>query len=173
MRTTVNFCQVCGNTMIEQMAHGKHRPVCPACGFVHFADPKVAVVVFIEQDDRVLLVRRTMNPERGKWALPAGYVDAGEHPQEAAQREVLEETGLEVEIARLVGVEGGPNTTDTSEGASIVIIYEADVLNGTAHPLDDADAVLWIAANDPLPDIAFESTRTMIAAWITRQNDQS
>ena len=165
MRPSVNFCQVCGQPMVERMAHSKLRPVCSACGFVHFADPKVAVVVFIEQENRVLLIRRTMNPERGKWALPAGYVDAGEHPQDAAQREVHEETGLEVEITRLVGVEGGSNNT----GASIVIIYEARVLNGIAHPLDDADAVLWVAADDPLPDLAFESTRTMISKWIAHQ----
>jgi ADP-ribose pyrophosphatase YjhB (NUDIX family) len=169
MKSPVNFCQVCGHAMTEKLAHGKIRPVCPACGFVYFADPKVAVVVFIEQDNRALLVRRTMNPERGKWALPAGYVDAGENPQEAAQREVHEETGLNVEITRLVGIEGGSDKADASGGASIVIIYEANVLNGVARPLDDADAVLWIAANDPLPDIAFESTRTMIAAWIARQ----
>jgi 8-oxo-dGTP diphosphatase len=166
MRPPVNFCQVCGHAMIDQLAHDKIRPVCPNCGFVHFADPKVAVVVFIEQDKRVLLVRRTMDPERGKWALPAGYVDDGENPQDAAIREVGEETGLEVEITRLVGVEGGPD----NPGASIVIIYEARVLNGTARPQDDADAVCWYEADDPLPEIAFESTRKMLAAWIEAQH---
>jgi 8-oxo-dGTP diphosphatase len=165
MRPPVNFCQVCGHAMIEQMAYGKLRPVCPVCGFIHFADPKVAVVIFIEQNKRVLLVRRTMNPEQGKWALPAGYVDAGEDPQDAARREVLEETGLSVEITRLVDVEGG----STDSGASIVIIYEGNVLNGTARPRDDADAVLWYGVDDPLPDIAFASTHTMIAEWLARQ----
>lgn len=165
MRPPVNFCQVCGHAMIHKLAHGKIRPVCPECGFVHFADPKVAVVVFIEQDKRVLLVRRTMNPERGKWALPAGYVDAGENPQDAAIREVGEETGLEVEITRLVGVEGSPD----NPGASIVIIYEAKVLNGTARARDDADGIYWYAADDPLPEIAFESTQKMLAAWIETQ----
>ncbi|MBN1565109.1 MAG: NUDIX hydrolase [Anaerolineae bacterium] len=157
--------------MAEQMAHGKLRPVCPACGFIHFADPKVAVVVFIEQHNRVLLVRRTMNPEQGKWALPAGFVDAGENPQDAAQREVREETGLEVAITRLVNVKGGPDSTKPASGASIVIIYEAQVLNGAARALDDADAVLWYAATDPLPDIAFASTRSMLNAWIAHQQN--
>jgi ADP-ribose pyrophosphatase YjhB (NUDIX family) len=78
-------------------------------------------------------------------------------------------TGLDVEITRLVSVEGGQNNAGTLGGASIVIIYEAKVLNGTARPRDDADAVCWYAADDPLPEIAFESTRKMLAAWIGAQ----
>src|SRR5690606_33499003 len=108
MTPPVNYCQVCAAPMVDRMAYGKLRRVCPACGFVHFDDPKVAVVLFIEQDDRVLLVRRGINPERGKWALPAGYVDAGEDPREAAVREAREETSLEVRITRLLDVMG-PN----------------------------------------------------------------
>ncbi len=168
MRAPVNFCQVCGTAMIDQHAHGRLRRVCPDCGFIHFADPKVAVVVFIEQDKRVLLVRRSMDPARGKWALPAGYVDDGEDPQAAAMREVREETGLTVEITQLVGVEGGPDQSEGS-GASIVILYTARVISGEAHPLDDADAICWYAAADPLPDIAFESTHTILTDWIARQ----
>jgi 8-oxo-dGTP diphosphatase len=165
MRPPVNYCQVCGHTLTDRWAHGKMRRVCPACGFVHFDDPKVAVAAFIERDNRVLLVRRAMNPERGKWALPAGYVDYGENPREAVIREVREETGLEVEVTRLVSVDGSPGTF----GASIVIIYAASVVNGSARPQDDAEAVLWLSASDSLPELAFESTRTMLNAWLERQ----
>jgi 8-oxo-dGTP diphosphatase len=165
MRAPVNFCQVCGHAMTDRLAYGKIRRVCPECGYVHFIDPKVAAVVFIEQDRRVLLVRRAMNPERGKWALPAGYIDDGEDPREAAIREVSEETGLAIEITHLIGVQSGPDL----HGASIVIIYAGRVLAGVAHPLDDADDVLWVTAGDPLPDLAFESTRRMLEMWKTRQ----
>jgi 8-oxo-dGTP diphosphatase len=169
MRAPVNFCQVCGHSMTDRLAFGKHRRACPSCGYIHFSDPKVAAVVFIEQDSRVLLVRRVMNPERGKWALPAGYIDDGEDPREAAIREVREETGLDIEITRLIDVQSGPSAL----GASIVIIYAARVLKGIAQPLDDADAVLWYAAQDPLPDLAFESTRQMLETWRARQRGQS
>ncbi len=162
MRAPINYCQVCGHEMQDKQTYGKVRRVCSACGFIHFEDPKVAVVAFIEKDDRVLLVQRAMNPERGKWALPAGYVDYGEAPQQAVIREVSEETGLEIAVTRLIAVEGEPGTF----GASIVIIYAASVLNGTARPQDDAQAVLWYAASDPLPELAFESTHTMLASWL-------
>lgn len=169
MRPPINFCQICGHEMQDKHAHGKLRRVCPSCGFVHFQDPKVAVVAFIEKDERVLLVQRAMNPERGKWALPAGYVDYGEDPQQAVIREVNEETGLEIEVTRLIDVEGGPGTF----GASIVIIYAASVLNGVARPQDDANAVLWYAASDPLPELAFDSTHAMLGTWLQTKRGAS
>lgn len=165
MKPPVNFCQVCGHAMTDQHAYGAVRRVCPACGFIHFPDPKVAAVVFIEHKQRVLLVRRKMNPGRGKWSLPGGFVDYGEDPRAAAVREALEETGLEIAITDLVNVR--------SNGGPIVITFTARVLNGVAHPQDDADAVCWYSADDPLPDIAFESTQTMLADWVQRQRDSA
>jgi len=143
------------------------RRVCPACGFIHFEDPKVAVAAFVENRGRVLLVRRAYNPQRGKWALPAGYVDYGEDPAAAVIREVKEETGLDVAVAGLLSVIGGP----AESGASIVITYAATVLGGAARPHDDADALLWLSPGDALPDIAFDSTRQALAAWQRRWND--
>ncbi|MBN1201146.1 MAG: NUDIX hydrolase [Anaerolineae bacterium] len=164
-RPPVNFCRVCGHHMEDRLAFGQVRRICPDCGYVHFNDPKVAAVVFIEQDNRVLLVRRTVDPERGKWALPAGYIDDGEDPRAAAVREVCEETGLDVEITRLLDVQGAP----AALGASIVIIFAARVTGGTATPQDDAEAIMWYAASDPLPELAFDSTRQMLRAWIGSQ----
>jgi 8-oxo-dGTP diphosphatase len=164
----VNYCQVCGTKMEDRQAFGKVRRVCPACGFVHFRDPKVAAVTFIEKDGHVLLIRRAVDPERGKWALPAGYIDYGEDPRRAAAREVYEETGLTVTITRLIEVEGGPGTY----GASIVIIFAARVVNGVAQPRDDAEAVRWYAPSDPLPDLAFESTHMMLDRWIKHRQEQ-
>jgi len=161
-RPPINYCQVCGHAMEDRAAFGQTRRVCPECGFIHFNDPKVAAVAFIEQAGRVLLVRRAMNPERGKWALPAGYVDYGEDPRDAAIREVREETGLEIEITQLIDVQSGPGTF----GASIVIIYAARVIDGAAQPQDDVDAVLWYGVDDPLPELAFESTRLMLNTWL-------
>lgn len=147
--------------MTDQVRHGKQRRTCPACGHIHFNDPKVAAVVFVEHQQRVLLVQRAMNPERGKWALPGGYVDAGEDPAQAAIREVYEETGIEVTITGLVAVR--------SNGGPIVITYTAQAKNGAARPGDDAHAVRWFSAQEPLPELAFESTQTMLTEWVRRQ----
>lgn len=131
------------------------RAVCPACGFVHFTDPKVAVGTLIEKNGEVLLVRRINEPQRGYWSFPAGFMDAYEEPEEAACRECLEETGLEVKIKDLASVVGG---REHPNGADIVIIYRAEITGGELHPGDDADQVGFFSRDD-LPPLAFRATR--------------
>src|SRR5690606_11928467 len=116
------FCPRCGHEMTRAYAYGKERSLCEACGFIHCRDPKVAAVVFVTDGERVLLVQRAVNPQRGKWSLPAGYIDYGEDPREAAVREVEEETGLRVSISRLIDVLGPDSRAEGP--ASIVILFE-------------------------------------------------
>ncbi len=157
----VRFCPRCGAALTHAERFGQVRPLCPACGYVHFFDPKVAAAVFVEDGARVLLIRRGVDPERGRWALPAGYIDAWEDPREAAVREVAEETGLEVRITRLVDV----LHSATRPGASIIIVYAAVMTGGALCPRDDAEAAAWFGP-DEIPDLAFESTRQMVDRWI-------
>ena len=138
---------------------GKMRPVCPQCKWIHFEDPKVAAAVLVEQDGRVLLVRRTNEPFRGLWTLPAGFIDAGEDPARAAERECLEETGLSVRVKRVLDVIAGQ---EHERGADFIIIYEAGVLGGKLAPNDDADAAEWFEYNN-LPPLAFSATRQALA----------
>ena len=137
------------------------RPVCPACGRIHFYDPKVAAGVLIEQAGRVLLVQRTQDPGRGLWTLPAGFVDAGEDPAVAAVRECLEETGLEVELDGLFDLVAG---RAHPRGADIVIFYLARVIGGELRPGDDADSAAFFGP-DELPELAFEATRRSVHRW--------
>lgn len=154
----VNFCPSCGSPVTYQHAFGRERPVCPACGRVHFQDPKVAAAALIQLDGKVLLVRRGVDPERGKWSLPAGFVDAGEDPQRAAARECLEETGLEVEISGLLEVVAG---REHPEGADIIIVYRARVVGGELKPRDDAEEAEFFPPHSP-PPLAFEATRVVL-----------
>src|SRR5690606_22403272 len=112
-------------------------PVCPSCDHTVYFDPKVAVVVFTLWAEHVLLVKRAIDPKKGFWALPAGFVDADEDPQAAARREVREETGLEARIDRLLDVY---HTLDDGGLASIVIAYAATITGGELHADDDAEA---------------------------------
>ena len=97
------YCPECATPLSAAVHFGKSRPACPNCGWIYFADPKVAAGVVLMQGGRVLLVRRVNEPHRGHWTLPAGFVDAGEDPRLAAQRECLEETGLSVRAGRVHG----------------------------------------------------------------------
>lgn len=160
IKRTFDFCPYCGTALTDQFLLGHLRRACSVCRFIQFDDPKVAACVFILQDERVLLVKRGAEPEMGRWALPAGYVDYGENPVAAAKRETLEETGLIVEIERL-------NDVLYDQQEVIVIVYDAIPIGGTLAAADDAEEVGWFGRDD-LPDIAFESTRLVLSRWITR-----
>lgn len=137
---------------------GKPRPVCPACGFIHFSDPKVAAGVLVEENGAVLLVRRINEPQQGLWSIPAGFIDADEDPRAAAARECREETGLEVRISGLVGVIGG---REHERGADIVIVYRAEISGGQLQAGDDADRAIFFPRAS-LPPLAFRATRIVL-----------
>jgi ADP-ribose pyrophosphatase YjhB (NUDIX family) len=112
----------------------------------------------------VLLILRGVDPQRGKWDCPAGYVDRGEDPAQAAVRETAEETGLRVEIARLIDV--------LFDNGIIVILYAAQVVGGALRAQDDAADARWFGPLD-LPELAFRSTQVLITTWICKRDKTS
>src|ERR1700730_2314075 len=93
---SAGYCLMCGTPLEARHHEDRDRPTCPACGFVHYLDPKVAVAVILGAERGVLLCRRCIDPGSGLWSFPAGYVNRGEVLEEAAAREVLEELGIVV-----------------------------------------------------------------------------
>lgn len=159
----IRFCPQCGAHVQERPFEGKPRPTCSRCGFVVFADPKVAASVLIARDGRLLLVRRSIDPARGLWCFPGGYVDYGEDPAHAAARECMEETGLDVHDVCLLDV--------AFNGTTIVISYTAAVAaDAEPVPGDDADAAGWFALAD-LPPLAFWTMERAIEAWLQRTKE--
>ena len=154
----VKFCPRCGTPVERRDKFGAVRPVCPNCHYIHFQDPKVAAAVLVEEGSRVLLVRRINEPFRGLWTLPAGFINGGEDPAEAAARECLEETGLTVRVTRVHDVISG---REHERGADFVIVYIAEVISGEMRPADDADAVEWFERSN-LPQLAFKATRKVL-----------
>jgi ADP-ribose pyrophosphatase YjhB (NUDIX family) len=140
------------------MRFGKVRPVCPQCGWIYFANPKVAASVLVEQDGRVLLIRRAKDPFRGLWTLPAGFVDAEEDPARAAERECLEETGLSVLVTAVMDVIAG---LEHLRGANMIIFYRAEILSGQLTAQDDADQAAFFSLYD-LPPLAFQATKRIL-----------
>jgi ADP-ribose pyrophosphatase YjhB (NUDIX family) len=158
MEPEVNYCPRCGTAVSLAERFGRQRAVCPNCGWVHFADPKVAAAILLEENGRVLLVRRVNEPFRGMWTLPAGFVDSDEDPAHAAERECLEETGLTVHASGVLDVIAG---REHPRGADFVIVYRGEVLSGTLQAADDADQAKWFDRSE-LPSLAFRATETVL-----------
>ena len=158
----VKFCPRCGTALESSHRIGRLRPVCPSCGWIFFPDPKVAAAAFVVHDGKVLLTRRTNSPKRGLWTLPVGFVDAGEDPARAAERECLEETGLRVQVTNLLDVISGQAHP---RGAHILIVYRAETLGGQLHPGDDADQADFFSP-DEFPPLAFESTGQILERFL-------
>lgn len=140
------------------------RHVCEECRFVHYLDPKVAAGVIVPHEGRVVLLRRAIEPEYGKWVFPGGFVDRGEHPREAAAREAREEAGIEVAVADLLGVYHEPPGSPV-----VLIVYHARIVAGEPIAADEAlDFGLFAPDAIPWPELAFPTTRAALRDYVAR-----
>jgi 8-oxo-dGTP diphosphatase len=162
-RQSIIYCPYCASEVEHREIAQRHRPFCGSCETAFFEDPKVAVAVVIEQNDQVVLQRRTIDPGSGLWTFPSGYVDRGEPLEEAAVREAWEEVGLQVELQRLLGVYSSPGET------VVLNVFVATPQAGRLQSLDENDAVGYFSP-DNLPELAFPNDQDIIETW--RSGDQ-
>jgi len=120
-----------------------------------------------DERGRVLLARRAQEPFKGRWDIPGGFLEEGEHPLDGARRELREETGLEVELLEFLGAWMDSYGGDSTAEATLNLYWTARAVGGEAAPADDVDDLRWFAP-DELPDedeLAFENVPLVLAAW--------
>jgi ADP-ribose pyrophosphatase YjhB (NUDIX family) len=151
-----HYCPKCGGSLElrEIKAGDSPRLVCTACGFVFYLDAKVAVGTIVRtSDDRIILVRRGIEPGYGRWVFPSGFVDRGEEIRAAARREAREESGLDVRIDGLL------NVYSYAGRAPIVIVYTATALDGElATDEEGLEVAPFSLDRIPWDELAFRST---------------
>jgi 8-oxo-dGTP diphosphatase len=160
--TTVRFCPLCGAPLAREAVPPDHREhaVCTRCRFVFYLNPKLVGATIPEQDGCVLLTRRSIDPGRGLWTFPGGFVDWGETVTDAAVRETFEETGLKVDLTGLLNVYTYP-------AAPVIVVYRAVVVGGALATCDENDQLEWVAPDAiPWPTLAFQSTREALREWM-------
>ena len=160
------FCPRCGGTLESRLlkATEPERLVCGSCSFVHYVDPKVAVGTIITDDNgRIVLVRRAIEPGYGKWVFPGGFIDRGETVEAAALREAREECGLDVRLDRLVNIYSYPGV------AVIIIAFAATAIGGCLACDDESlEAQAFAPENIPWEELAFKSTREALQEFLKR-----
>ena len=123
-----HYCLQCGTQMVTREIENMDREQCPACGWIHYRQLKVSALVLVENHaGEILLGVRGHQPWKGFWNFPAGYVEFNETPEDAAIREVMEETGLKIEIGKLAGTYF---YDDDARGNGLLVVFWAGVVGG-------------------------------------------
>ncbi|MBI2756705.1 MAG: NUDIX hydrolase [Chloroflexi bacterium] len=155
----VGYCARCATGLELRWQEDRDRPTCPACGLVVYVDPKVAVAVVVGGPAGILLGRRNIDPGRGAWSFPAGYVNSGEVLEEAAVREVREELGVEVRLGPLVGV------YSAAGDPVILVVYDGTLISGPVQPDGREVSEAAMFPLDSLPTMAFRHDAQIIQDW--------
>ena len=164
MSASLNFCSRCGTALEFGTVPGEDRErlACPNCNFVAYVNPRLVVTTLpVDAEGRLVLIRRGIEPGRGAWAQPGGFLEVDETVSEAAIRETYEETGLIVEPGEIVGL------YSRLEAAVVVIAFEARVLGGQFRINPEATEIEAFApAAIPWPEVAFLTSQWAIRDWI-------
>jgi ADP-ribose pyrophosphatase YjhB (NUDIX family) len=167
LAASINHCVQCGGRLQLGPVAGEERDrlVCTACGHISYVNPRLVVTTIpVTEDGHVLLIRRGLEPGRGLWAQPGGFLEVDETVTEGAIRETLEETGLQVVPGEIVGLYA------RLEAAVIVLVYEARVVGGEARTGPEAlDVRAFPPEEIPWPEIAFRTTWYALIDWLARR----
>lgn len=157
-----HYCVNCGAVLVPREIEGKMVEACPNDDFVLWRDPKVVTSVVVVQDGRIVLGRRDIEPGRGLWCLPGGFVNHDEDPVDAASRECREEIGAQVEVTRLLGVYHIAKTTASS---MVGVAYEARLVHGALLAPGVEMTEVGLYSEDALPEMAFPSQRWILEEY--------
>lgn len=155
------YCPMCAEPLVERYVHDANRLVCPKCGFILFLAPKLVAVVTVMHRGKVLLGRRNIDPGLGEWSFVSGYIDRGEKVEEAAIREVKEETNLDAQLERLIGIFSGRGNP------YVILAFQASIVNGDLSKLaaqPDEVSELAFFSLDEMPRLAFPTDTAILQA---------
>lgn len=164
---SLNFCSRCGSPLVFGAIPGEDRDrlACTACGHVVYVNPRLVVTVFpITDAGEIILIRRGIEPGKGAWAQPGGFLEVDETVHEAAVRETHEETGLLIEPGEIIGL------YTRLEASVVTIAFEATIVGGTAAPTPEASEIVAFAPEDiPWSGIAFRTTMFALRDWLAKR----
>jgi ADP-ribose pyrophosphatase YjhB (NUDIX family) len=159
------FCPRCGGPLrLHVIKDGEpERLVCERCSFIFYQGPKLVAAVIFEFDGGIVLTQRAIEPGYGKWTFPGGFVERGERAEAAAEREALEEAGVELEAGEIIGL------YSYEDQVLVIVVFSGRVTGGEPKPLDETMAVK-VFPRDGLPwsEMAFPSTEQALKDYLRK-----
>lgn len=125
------------------------RRICTRCNFIDYVNPKIVAGAVIVKDERILICRRAIEPRKGFWTLPAGFMEEGESVEEGARREAMEEAGAEIALDGLIGVYSVPRISQ------VQIIFRAHLLSAIAPGPESLEVKMVRWSEIPWSEMAF------------------
>ncbi|OGA03532.1 MAG: ADP-ribose pyrophosphatase [Betaproteobacteria bacterium RIFCSPLOWO2_02_FULL_62_17] len=160
----MNYCSHCGEKVVFRVPEGDNLPrhLCDACGTIHYLNPRLVIGTLPEWEDRILLCRRAIEPRRGFWTLPAGFMELGETAEQAAIRETLEEANARVELTGLFTLLSVPHVDQ------VHLFYRARLLDlNFSAGAESLEVALFREAEIPWEDISFRTVSTTLKHYLT------
>ncbi|MEY2805198.1 MAG: hypothetical protein RL657_2534 [Pseudomonadota bacterium] len=162
-RSTIRHCKQCGTAVSYRLPDDgdtRERAICPACHTIHYENPLNVVGTVPFWDDKVLLCKRNIEPRRGKWTLPAGFMELGETVAEGAARETHEESGAEIEMLDLFTI------MNVVRVGQVHFFYRARLTSDRFDPGHETLEVRLFAEHEvPWDEIAFRTVRETLRCF--------
>jgi ADP-ribose pyrophosphatase YjhB (NUDIX family) len=158
----MKYCSQCGAAVELRIPDGDSLPryVCSSCATIHYQNPKMVVGCIPEWEDKVLLCRRAIEPRRGLWTLPAGFMENGETTFDGAMRETLEEANARVAIESLYALYNIPYISQ------VYLLFRARLLDLDFSPgIETLELKLFAEADIPWDQIAFATVRNTLTHY--------
>lgn len=131
----------------------RERRVCDTCGFIDYVNPRIVAGVVAHRDGKILLCRRAIEPRKGFWTLPAGFMELGESVDEGASREAREEAGAELELELMLALYSIPRI------GQVQVFFRARLINDPVPGPESLEVGLFGWDDIPWPELAFPSVR--------------
>jgi len=162
---SIRHCRQCGHPVAKRLPDDgdtRERDICTVCHTVHYINPLNVVGTVPWWDDRVLLCKRNIEPRRGKWTLPAGFMELGESTSQGAARETREEAGAQFEIEDLFTVMSVPRV------GQVHLYYRARLTSDVFDPGHETlEARLFREDEIPWDELAFHTVRETLRRFFT------
>ncbi len=165
----MKFCSRCGAKVEIRTpeADNRERWVCTSCETIHYQNPLIVVGCVPEQDGRILLCKRAIEPRYGYWTVPAGFMELGESLAEGAARETLEEACAEVEIGHLFA------SVDVVDAGQVHLFFTAKLKGGFGVGEESLETQLFAEDEIPWDDIAFRSGRYALETYFQDRGENN